>query len=72
MQCWALSFVDVSCFAREFLGNVDDRRQRSFVRPLFAVHLTAGLDEVRMPGPDQTGELGSSDSISGYPGSGSA
>jgi hypothetical protein len=52
-----LSFVDGSCFARVFLSDVDQSRLRSFVRPLCAVHLTAGLDEVRMPGPYQTGEL---------------
>ncbi|MEQ9422082.1 MAG: hypothetical protein RIF37_14560, partial [Rhodospirillaceae bacterium] len=46
-----VSFVDGSFFARVFLRDVDQSRLRSFVRPLCAVHLTAGLDEVRMPGP---------------------
>jgi len=52
-----LSFVDGSGFARVFLSDVDRSRLRSFVRPLYAVRLTAGLDEVRVPGPNQTDEL---------------
>jgi hypothetical protein len=48
-----LSFVDGSFFARDFLSDVYRSRLRSFVRPVDAVHVTAGLDEVRMPGPDQ-------------------
>jgi hypothetical protein len=52
-----LSFVDGSSFARVFLSNLDRSRLRSFVRPLCAVYLTAGPDEVRVPGPNQTIEL---------------
>jgi hypothetical protein len=52
-----VSFVDGSCFARVFLSDFDRSRLRSFVRPLYAVRLTAGLDEVRVPGSFQTGEL---------------
>jgi hypothetical protein len=48
-----LSFVDGSFFARDFLSDVYRSRLRSFFRPVDAVHVTAGLDEVRMPGPDQ-------------------
>ena len=50
--------------------NVDRRRLRSCVRPVYAVRLTAGPDEVRLPGPNQNNELESPDSTSGYPGSG--
>lgn len=56
-RCEVLSFVDGSCFARVFLSDMDRSRLRSFVRPLCAVHLTAGPDEVRMPVPNQTIEL---------------
>ena len=50
--------------------NVDRRRLRSCVRTVYAVHLTASPDEVRLPGPNQNNELESPDSTSGYPGSG--
>ncbi len=59
-----------SCFARVFLSKFGRRRLRSFVWPLSAVHLTAGLDEVRMPGPNQRIELSRPDTTSGCPGSG--
>ena len=49
-----LSFVDGSDFARVFLTCADRCKLQSFVRPVGAVHLTAGLDEVRVPGPNQT------------------
>ena len=65
-----LSFVDGSDFARVFLTEGDRCRLRSFVRPVDAVLVTAGLDEVRGPGPDQINELGSPDNTSGCPGSG--
>jgi len=48
-----LSFVDGSFFARDFLSDLYRSRLRSFVRPVDTVHVTAGLDEVRMPGADQ-------------------
>jgi hypothetical protein len=48
------SFVDGSVFARVFLTDVDRCGLRSFVRPVGAVLVTAGLDEVRVPGPNQT------------------
>lgn len=44
----ALPFVYGSIFARNFLTDVIRCKLLSFVRPLCAVHLTAGLDEVRM------------------------
>ena len=65
-----LSFVDGSVFARVFLTDGDRCRLRSFVRPVGAVLVTAGLDEVRVPGPNQTIELIRPDSTSGCPGSG--
>jgi len=52
-----LSFVDGSGFARIFVHDVDRNALRSFVRPVCAVLLTAGPDEVRAPGPYQTVEL---------------
>lgn len=45
-----LSFVDGSVFARDFLSVGDRRRLLSFVRPVGAVLMTAGPDEVRVPG----------------------
>ena len=45
MEPMVVSFVDGSGFARVFFGDLDRSRLRSFVRPLFAVLLTAGLDE---------------------------
>jgi hypothetical protein len=40
-----------------FLTDVDRCGERSCVRPVGAVQLTAGLDEVRVQGPIQTNEL---------------
>ncbi len=54
---WVLSLVDGSSFARDFLSVGDRCRLRSFVRPVDAVHVTAGPDEVHKPGPDQGNEL---------------
>ena len=34
-----------------FSTDVDRYEGRSFVRPVGAVYITAGLDEVRVPGP---------------------
>jgi len=67
-----VSFVDGSGFARSFLSDVDRSRLRSFVRPVCAVPLTAGPDEVRVPGPNQTIELRRPDTTSGCPCSGLA
>ncbi len=44
---------------------------RSCVRPVVAVHMTAGPDEVRVPGPNQTNGLRRPDNTSGCPGCGS-
>ncbi len=57
MRAWVLAFVDGSGFARVFLSDLDRSRLRSFVRPVCAVHVTAGPDEVRVQGPNQTNEL---------------
>ena len=65
-----MSFVDSSGFARDFLTDGDRCSLRSFVRPLYAVHMTAGLDEIRVPGPNQTNELASPGTTSGCPGCG--
>ena len=70
MGLWVVSFVDGSVFARVFLSVGDRCRLRSFVRPVDAVLVTAGPDEVRVPGPNQTNELGSPDNTSGCPGCG--
>ena len=43
---------------------------RSCVRPVYAVRMTAGPDEVRLPGPVQSNELECPDSTSGFPGCG--
>ncbi len=40
-----------------FASGADRGRLRSFVRPSCAVRLTAGLDEVRVPSPDQVDGL---------------
>ncbi len=40
-----------------FLTDADLCGLRSCVRPVVAVHMTAGPDEVRVPGPNQTNEL---------------
>lgn len=53
----ALACVDGSVYARVDLSAGDRCGVRSCVRPLCAVRLTAGPDEVRMPGPNQTIEL---------------
>lgn len=53
-----LSFVDGSFFAGVFLTDGNRCRLRSFVRPVGAVHVTAGLEEVHVPGCNQTNELG--------------
>ena len=44
-------------FCKVFVCNIDQSRLRSFVRPVCAAHMTAGLDEVRVPGPNQTTEV---------------
>lgn len=54
-----LSFVDGSVFARIFLSVGDRSRLGSFVQPVGAVLMTAGIDEVCVRGPNQTNELGS-------------
>ena len=46
-----LSCVDGSVYARFFSTDVDRYGERSCVRPVGAVYITAGLDEVRVPGP---------------------
>lgn len=46
-----LSCVDGSVYARFFSTDVDRYEERSCVRPVGAVYITAGLDEVRVPGP---------------------
>lgn len=46
-----LSCVDGSVYARFFSTDVDHYEERSCVRPVGAVYITAGLDEVRVPGP---------------------
>ncbi|WP_268793836.1 hypothetical protein [Roseovarius indicus] len=38
------------------MSDVDQSKLGSSIRPLFPVHLTAGLDEVRMPDPNQASE----------------
>ena len=50
-----------------FSTDVDRYGERSCVRPFDAVDGTAGLDEVRTLGPNQTSELVSPDSTSGCP-----
>ena len=70
MGLWVVSFVDGSVFARVFWSVGDRCRLRSFVRPVDAVLVTAGLDEVRVPGPTRTSALGRPDSTSGCPGCG--
>jgi len=49
--------VDGSFYARVNLSDFDVCRLRSCVRPFDAVDITAGLDEVRTLGPNQTSEL---------------
>ena len=56
-----LSCVDGSFYARVNLSDFDVCRLRSCVRPFDAVDITAGLDEVRTLGPNQTSELVSPD-----------
>jgi hypothetical protein len=51
-----LSCVDGSFYARVNLSDFDVCRLRSCVRPFDAVDITAGLDEVRTLGPNQTSE----------------
>jgi len=48
--------------------DVDRCGKRSCVRPVCAVQMTAGPDEVRLPGPVQSNELECPDSTSGFPG----
>jgi hypothetical protein len=59
--------VHGSLFARINLSDFDGCRSRLCVRPFDAVDVTAGLDEVRTLGPNQTSELVSPDSASGCP-----
>ena len=54
--------MDGSFYARVNLSDFDVCRLRSCVRPFDAVDITAGLDEVRTLGPNQTSELISPDS----------
>ena len=61
----ALSCVDGSFYARVNLSDFDVCRLRSCVRPFDAVDITAGLDEVRTLGPNQTRELVSPDNTLG-------
>ena len=49
-----MSCVDGSFYARVNLSDFDVCRLRSCVRPFDAVDITAGLDEVRTSGPNQT------------------
>ena len=49
--------MDGSFYARVNLSDFDVCRLRSCVRPFDAVDITAGLDEVRTLGPNQTSEL---------------
>ena len=63
----ALSCVDGSFFARINLSDFDGCRLRSSIQPFDAVDVTAGLDEVRTLGFNQTSELMSPDSASGCP-----
>jgi len=56
-QAEVVSCVDGPFTARSFLADVDHCGLRSCVRPVDAVHLTAGPDEVRLPGPNQTSGL---------------
>ncbi len=44
--------------------------ERARVQHVEAVHVTAGPEGVREPGPDQTSELWSPDSIQGFLGTG--
>ena len=46
-----LSCVDGSVYARFFSTDVDRYGEPSCVRPVGAVYITAGLDEVCVPGP---------------------
>ena len=48
--------MDGSFYARVNLSDFDVCRLRSCVRPFDAVDITAGLDEVRTLGPNQTSE----------------
>ena len=57
-----LSCVDGSFYARVNSSDFDVCRSRSCARPFDAVDITAGLDEVRTLGPNQTSELISPDS----------
>ena len=52
----ALSCVAGSFYARVNLSDFDVCRLWSCVRPFDAVDITAGLDEVRTLGPNQTSE----------------
>ena len=63
----ALSCVDGFFYAGVNLSDFDVCRLPSCVRPFDAVDITAGLDEVRTLGPNQTSELVSPDSASGCP-----
>jgi hypothetical protein len=65
-----VSCVDGPFCARVLLSDFDHCGLRSCVRPVGAVHVTAGPDEVRLPGPYQTIELLRPDSTSGYSGCG--
>ena len=62
-----LSCVDGSFYARVNLSDFDVFRLRSCVLPFDAVDITAGLDEVRTLGLNQTSELVSPGSASGCP-----
>ncbi len=65
-----LSCVDGPFCARVLLSDIDHCGLRSCVRPVGAVLVTAGPDDVRLPGPYQTIELLRPDKTSGFPGCG--
>ena len=62
-----LSCVDGSVYARFFSTDVDRYEERSCVRPVGAVYITAGLDEVRTLVAIQASELVSPDNTLGCP-----
>lgn len=57
MKQQVLSCVDGSVSARVVLGDFDHCGVRSCVRPVDAVYLTAGPDEVRGPGAIDKGTI---------------
>ena len=61
------TYVDPAFLQRLSLSDFDGCRLRFCVRPFNAVDGTAGLDETRALGPNQTSDLVSPDSTSGCP-----